>query len=65
MGSPDPSSASDLNASVEAVQGMRVVPVDIVAVIQLVVAAGVPMLAVVATQIPLGDLVKWLVGTIL
>jgi hypothetical protein len=65
MGSPDPSSASDLNASVQAVRDMRVVPVDAVAVIQLVVAAGIPMLAVVATQIPLEDLVKWLVGTIL
>lgn len=44
---------------------MRFVPVDWVAVIQLVVAAGVPMLAVVTTQIPLGDLAKWFVGTIL
>lgn len=65
MGSPNPSSASDLNASVQAVQAMRFVPVDWVAVIQLVVAAGVPMLAVVTTQIPLGDLAKWFVGTIL
>jgi hypothetical protein len=65
MGSPDPSSASDLNASVQAVQDMRVVPVDWVAVVQLMTAAGIPMLAVVSTQIPLGDLVRWLVGTIL
>jgi hypothetical protein len=65
LGSPDPSSASDLNASVQAVQDMRIVPIDVVAVIQLVLAAGLPMLAVVTTQIPLGELVKWLVGTIL
>ena len=65
MGSSDPSSASDLNASVQAVREMRVFPVDGPAVLQLVVAAGVPMLAVVATQIPLADLVKWIVGTIL
>ena len=65
IGSADPSSTSDLNASVQAVQDMRIVPVDWVAVIQLVVSAGVPMLAVVSTQIPLGDLAKWLVETIL
>jgi len=64
MGSPDPSSASALNASVHAVQPMRLVPVDWVAVIQLVVAAGLPMLAVVSTQMPLADLPKWLAGTI-
>lgn len=33
--------------------------------IQLVVAAGIPMLAVFPTQIPLRNLLKWLVGTIL
>jgi hypothetical protein len=44
---------------------MRVVPVDWVAVIQLMTAAGIPMLAVVSTQIPLEDLARWLVGTIL
>lgn len=65
MGAPETSSAADLNASVEVAQAMRVVPIDLIAVIQLVVAAGIPMLAVVATQIPLGDLAKWLVGTLL
>ena len=35
------------------------------AVVQLVVAAGVPLLAVIAKQIPLVDLAKWIVGTIL
>ena len=65
MGSADPSSASDLNASVQAVREMRVFPIDGAAVVQLVAAAGVPLLAVVATQIPLVDLAKWIVGTIL
>jgi len=50
---------------VEAVRGLRLVPVDRAALAQLVAAAGVPMLAVVATQIPLLDLVKWIVSTIL
>jgi hypothetical protein len=34
-------------------------------VVQLVVAAGVPLLAVIAQRIPLVDLAKWIVGTIL
>jgi hypothetical protein len=65
MGSPDPSSASDINATVSAVQDLRFFPVDRVAVLQLVIAAGVPLLAVVATQIPVGDMVQWIVGKIL
>jgi hypothetical protein len=65
MGSSDPSSASDLNASVQAVRELRLVPVDRAAVVQLLVAAGVPLLAVVSRQIPLVDLAKWIVGTIL
>jgi hypothetical protein len=65
MGSPDPSSASDINTTVSAVQDLRFFPVDGVAVLQLVIAAGVPLLAVVATQIPVGDMVQWIVGKIL
>jgi hypothetical protein len=65
MGSPDPSSASDLNATVAAVQELRFFPVDGMAMIQLVVAAGVPLLAVVATQVPVGDMLQWIVGKIL
>jgi len=65
LGSEDTSSAADLNASVEAVRDMRFIPVDIVAVVQLVVAAGVPMLAVVGRQVPLTEVVKWIAGTIL
>jgi hypothetical protein len=65
MGSSDPSSASDLNASVQAVQEMRFAPIDRTAVLQLVTAAGVPMLAVVAKQISLAEFVKWIIGSIL
>jgi len=65
MGSPDPSSASDLNASVQAIRDMRFVPIDRAAIVQLVVAAGSPMLGVVATLVPLDVLVKWLIGQIL
>jgi hypothetical protein len=65
MGSPDPSSASDLNATVEAVLRLRLVPVDFPTVLQLMVAAGVPLLAVVFTQISLGNLINWIAGTLL
>jgi hypothetical protein len=65
MGSPDPSSASDLNATVQAVRELRAVPVDRAALVQLLVAGGAPLLAVVATQMSLLDLVRWIVGAIL
>ncbi len=65
MGSSDASSASDLNASVQMVRELRFVPIDAAAVIQLLVAAGVPLLAVVSTQIPLIDLARWIVSTLL
>lgn len=65
IGTTDPSSTSDLNASLETAFGMRVVPVDRIAVLQLVVSAGIPMLAVVARQVSLADLLKWIVGGIL
>lgn len=64
MGSGDPSSASDLNATVEAVQQLRYIPVDFPAILQLLVSAGVPLLSVVATQVPIGNLLKWLIGTL-
>jgi hypothetical protein len=64
MGSPDPSSASDINATVAAVQDMRFFPVDGPAVVQLLIAAGVPLLAVVAMQVPVGEIAQWLFGRI-
>ena len=57
LGSADVSSASDLNATVETAQDMRLIPVDAVAVKQILVAAGLPMLAVVLRQVPLAELV--------
>jgi len=65
IGSPEPSSVSDLNASVETVLRMRLFPVDRAAVVQLVIAAGVPMLAVVGSQVSFLELLKWVAGSIL
>jgi hypothetical protein len=64
-GSVDFSSVADLNAIAEAVRQMRVVPIDLMVVLQVVVAAGAPLLTVVTTQIPLAQLVKWVVSTVL
>lgn len=65
LGSEDPSSASDLNATIEAVQQIRLLPLDWSALQQLAVAAGTPMLAVAATQIPLAEIGGWFLNKIL
>lgn len=65
LGSADPSSASDLNASVDAVHALRLVPLDLAAVVQLLLSAGLPLLAVVTTQMPLRELAMWIIGAIL
>ncbi|HLF30993.1 MAG TPA: hypothetical protein VI566_08195 [Xanthomonadales bacterium] len=65
MGSSDPSSVSDLNASVEAVLTMRTFPLDRPALVRLLLTAGIPFLAVAASQMPLNDLLMLILGTIL
>jgi hypothetical protein len=65
IGSSDPSSAADLNASVEAVRQLRLVPVDRVALLQLLVSCSTPLLAVVIYQVGVVELAQWIVGTIL
>jgi len=65
FGSPIPSSISDLNGSIQAVREMQTVPLSLAAFIQLFLASGLPLLAVVLTLIPLGDLIKWILGSML
>jgi len=65
LGEPDASSVSDLNASLQAIEGMRLLPVDRAALIQLLLAAGVPMLAVVASHLQALELLKVVVGSLL
>jgi hypothetical protein len=65
VGSPDLSSLSTVNSTVSTVRAQRFFPVDRLAVLQLVVAAGLPLCAVVATQVPVGDIIQWVVGKIL
>lgn len=64
-GTSELSAISTVNSCIKAVQEMRLVPIDRGAVVQLVVAAGVPMLAVAATQVPMAELGKWFLGKIL
>ncbi|MEH6584729.1 MAG: hypothetical protein V7754_22570 [Halioglobus sp.] len=65
LGSPDPSSVSDLNASVQTALDMHLIPIDKTIVIQLLLAAGLPLIAVVLYVMPLADLLLWIVGVVL
>jgi hypothetical protein len=63
--SADASAAADTNAIVGAIWGLRVVPIELPTVMSVALAAGVPMLAVLATQMPLDQLAKTLMGALL
>ncbi len=65
LGHQDPSSVADLNACVQSVLDMRLVPLDRDAVLQLLVAAALPFLTVLAYQVPLSEIFKWVLGVIL
>lgn len=65
LGNPDPSSVSDLNGCVQAVLDMHIVPLDWAATLQILVAATAPFLVVLASQVPLSEILKWILGAIL
>lgn len=58
LASADASSLSDMTTSVALVHDIRVVPIDRFALIQLIGAAGLPLMAVVLSRIPLSELAK-------
>jgi hypothetical protein len=58
--SGNPDLAASLSGSVAAARSMSVVPLDRMSVMQLAIAAALPMLAVVSTQVPLMDIAKWM-----
>lgn len=64
LGSEHVSSAADLNACVETALGMHIIPLSLIAILQTLVAAAAPFLVVVATQVPLAEILKWFVGAI-
>jgi hypothetical protein len=64
LGSPDVSSVADLNACVQEAHNMQIIPLSLGCVLQTLVAAALPFLVVVATQVPLAEILKWFVGAI-
>lgn len=58
-------SLGDLNSAIETLQGMRAVPIDRAAVIQLLVAALAPLVVVGATQIPLKQMLGNIMGFVI
>jgi hypothetical protein len=65
IGSPDFSPVAGLSTNLQTARKLHMVPINRSAVIQLVIAAGVPLLAVVVREVPVVDIVKWIVGKIL
>jgi hypothetical protein len=65
MGTPDLSPLSSLYAILQTVRGLQVIPVDRAAIVQLVIAAGLPLLVVVAKQVSILVMLQWIVGKIL
>ena len=65
LGSADVSSASDIAPVAAAPYTLRVLPVTVPMAIHLAVAAGVPMLVVLATQMPLDEFLRYVLATIL
>jgi hypothetical protein len=64
-GTSDLGMAANLGSAIQSIRAMQFVPVDRATVVQLVVAAGIPMLAVAAKLMPLAELAKWLLRKIL
>jgi hypothetical protein len=63
--SPALPSMGELNTTVQAIREMAYTPVNRAAVIQIVIAAGLPMLPVVLTLVPMDDIIKWALGKLL
>jgi hypothetical protein len=62
--SSDASAAADANAVVGSIWSLRVVPIELATVISVALAAGIPMLAVLATRMPVEELVRTLLGAL-
>lgn len=58
-------STSELNTSIQAIRDMGYTPINRAAVTQIIIAAGLPLVAVVFTLVPLDDLLKWALGKFL
>ena len=58
-------STAELNTNIQAIREMGYTPINRAAVTQIIVAAGLPLVAVVFTLVPLDDLLKWALGKFL
>ena len=58
-------STAELNTGIQAIRDMGYTPINRAAVNQIVIAAGLPLLAVVFTLVPLDNLIKWALGKFL
>jgi len=65
LGSGDIQSLADLSTSVENIETMKAFPLNLGVVKSLVIAAVLPFLPLVATVIPLKDLLKEIMGILL
>jgi hypothetical protein len=65
LGSTDVSSAADLNSIAASPYALRMIPVGRAEIVQLLLATGIPMLAVVATQMPLTEFAKRVAAAVL
>lgn len=63
--SSDFSPVAGLSANQQTARKIQMVPVNRSAVVQLLIAAGIPLLAVVVREVPLADMLKWIAGKIL
>ena len=64
LGSADPSSVSDLNASVQTAEDMITFPLDRSALLLLLGSAAAPLILVAALQMPVGELMKLILGVL-
>jgi hypothetical protein len=62
LGSPDPSSLADAAAVYETARGMRVVPISQNDLVAVAVAAALPMVPLVALEVPIKDIAQRLIG---
>jgi hypothetical protein len=65
LGAPDVSSLTDLATAVQLIHAMRVIPAGLEAVIPLLIATGLPWLAVVLTQVPVMELLTLVMNALL
>lgn len=65
LGNEDPSSLADLATGYERAKALRPVPLDAFAIVPLLLAALVPMIPLIATKVPLKEILKGLLRIVM